>query len=373
MTQDRVAFANQLRGLAALSVVLIHYTVVYQVMRPAVAWVVAAPPYEGPLSPAAAWLFPPWFDAGAFGVALFFLISGFVIPFSLAGTTPWRFLAARALRIYPTFWAALLLEWCAMAASGAYWGRPVVFGWQAFVLNGLLVNTLVGASSVDWVSWTLSIEVKFYILMALLRPAILAHRVWPLLVVAALAAGFTAAATGGVLPAQLVSEAMYIVFMLAGTLFHYHFRSALSTAGLAVGCLALAGTAGLCWAIGPDAALWPNKPANYAYALVLFGAAYAARRRFRAAAVLDALAAISYPLYLVHSVLGFTLMSFVILALGVPYPLAAAGVFGVVCLVAAGLHSTIERASVQLGHRLRRVQQGPAPHRALLASRTRQN
>ena len=365
---ERIAFANQLRGLAALGVVVIHYTVVYQLMRPMVSWVVAAPPYEGPQSPLATWLFPPWFDAGAFGVAVFFLISGFVIPFSLAGTTRLRFLAARALRIYPTFWAGLLLQWGAVFASAAYWGRPVVFGWQVFVLNALLVNTLVGGPSVDFVSWTLCIEVKFYLLAAVLRPAIVAHRVWPLLLLAGLAVPFTLAASGR-LPAQLVDEAMYLVFMFAGTLFHYHYRGALGTGRLALCSLLLAGAAGLCWAIGPDAALWPNKPANYGYALAVFGLSYAMRRRFRQVPLLDWLAAISYPLYLVHAVLGFTVMSFLTAALGMPYPAAAVLAFATVTLAAAMLHRTVERLSLRTGHAITRPT--PTTAAALIANVTR--
>ena len=351
MKPGRVAFANQLRGLAALCVVLVHYTVVYQTMRPMVGWVVAAPDYDGPVAPIAHWIMPPWFDAGAFGVALFFLISGFVIPFSLAGTTRWRFLGARALRIYPTFWAGLALQYAAVAIGGTYWGRPIVFGWRVFLANGLLVNSLTGSPSVDLVSWTLCIEVKFYLLMALLRPLVLAQRVWPLMMVAALAVAVTLG-LGRVLPADLVTEAMYLAFMLAGTLFHYHYRGALGPAGLLAGCLAIAVAMELCWAIGPDAAVWPAKPANYGYALAVFGLCYALRGRFGRMRALDGLAAISYPLYLVHSVLGFTVMSFLTMALHWPYPAAAILAFAIVCLAATMLHWTIERASISAGHAL---------------------
>lgn len=44
MAAPRLVFANQLRGAAALAVVLVHYTVVVQVLRVDVSWVVAAPP-----------------------------------------------------------------------------------------------------------------------------------------------------------------------------------------------------------------------------------------------------------------------------------------------------------------------------------------
>ncbi len=52
----------------------------------------------------------PWFMPGPFGVALFFLISGLVIPFSFDRHRTGAFLLARLLRIYPTYLAALLIE-----------------------------------------------------------------------------------------------------------------------------------------------------------------------------------------------------------------------------------------------------------------------
>lgn len=367
---QRVAFANQLRGVAALCVVTIHYTVAYQLFRPDIAWVVAAPPLEGPVHAAAAWLFPRWFDAGAFGVALFFMISGFVIPFSLASTSRLGFLAARALRIYPTFWVALIIEWLAVAASAAYWHRPIVYGWPVFWRNALLINTLGDGISVDFVSWTLNVEMKFYLLVAALRPFVLAGRVWPLLLAAAAALAVTVWESGR-LPSLLVQEAMYAVFMLNGTLIHYHFRGWLSGWRLAAGCASLLGMAALCWVWGPARDLWPYKPANYAYAFGVFSLCYALRGRFRGSAWLDAFAAISYPLYLVHALLGFTIMSFLIGRFATPYPLAAVAALAVSVLTAVVLHRTVERASINAGRRvaLAWAQAGPGTPDALRRTR----
>ncbi len=95
---SKIIFANQLRGLCVLGVMLVHYTVVATYMRDAVAWVIAAPILPRPAFDVVGTVYPPWFDLGKFGVGTFFLISGFVIPFSLRRATPLRFLAARALR-----------------------------------------------------------------------------------------------------------------------------------------------------------------------------------------------------------------------------------------------------------------------------------
>jgi peptidoglycan/LPS O-acetylase OafA/YrhL len=48
-----------------------------------------------------------WF--GTFGVSLFFLITGFVIPISLARHNPITFLVNRVFRIYPAYLASLAI------------------------------------------------------------------------------------------------------------------------------------------------------------------------------------------------------------------------------------------------------------------------
>jgi peptidoglycan/LPS O-acetylase OafA/YrhL len=50
-----------------------------------------------------------YFDWGRFGVVLFFLISGFVIPYSFSGQAPLRkFVVSRLFRLYPAFWLSVL-------------------------------------------------------------------------------------------------------------------------------------------------------------------------------------------------------------------------------------------------------------------------
>ena len=354
---DKIVFANQLRGLAALCVVLVHYTVVYQYMRPLLSWVITAPPIEGPIPAFATWIYPWWFDLGAFGVALFFLISGFVIPFSLEKTSRLTFLLARGLRIFPTYWLALLIEWGTIYGFSRHWGKPIVFDRQTFLYNLALVHTTIGALGVDFVNWTLAIELKFYALMAILRPLIVRKMVWPLLAysVAAMALNLLQSRSVIHLPTQLVAESMYVVFMLPGTLFHYHFTRALSTWRLLLGCGAILAMAAACWKLGPIADQFPLKTLNYFHAFGVFAAAYAARRWFRRTRLLDLFADISYPLYLIHSLVGFSVMSYLILAWRVPYAISALAAFGLVVLIAWALHVSIERASISAGHRLARA------------------
>lgn len=105
---------------------------------------------------------------GVFGVALFFIISGFVIPFSVRRHfDPREFAVRRIMRIYPLVLAAFLL--CLLlGVSGVVprfasmlHARPVV--WAA---NLLLVQDLIGVRPFLNVTWTLILELGWYALFA---------------------------------------------------------------------------------------------------------------------------------------------------------------------------------------------------------------
>ncbi|MDQ6696885.1 MAG: acyltransferase family protein, partial [Actinomycetota bacterium] len=100
------------------------------------------------------------------GVAIFFVISGFLIyrPFAvanLAGARPMRtrsFLWRRLLRVVPAYWAALSFFWAIGAFSlGTHWWRYYLFiqiYWRNTVFHGILQ------------AWSLCTELTFYLLIA---------------------------------------------------------------------------------------------------------------------------------------------------------------------------------------------------------------
>ena len=363
----KIVFANQLRAVAALCVVLSHLAGVYILMGPLVGWITSSPvTHVG--EPAILHLTRvPDFNFGAFGVAVFFLISGFVIPFSLREYRSGAFLVARAFRIYPTLWAALFLEWLAVFAQSHLYGRPMAFHVRTYLWNGLLADTIIG-NNVDLVNWTLAIEVKFYILMAVLRPWVLAGRVAPLLAWSGFAIVVAAAEQHGLihLSTAFADEPMCIGFMLIGTVFHYHMTGRLGTASAFAAGTLLVALFLLCWRVGPIQNQIPSIPASYLDALALFLAAYVARTWFRSIRWLDALADISYPLYLTHSIIGYSVMTFVIVRFGLPYDAALPIAVVVVVPLAWLLHRWVEGPSLRAGKRLaRRLARGRAP--ALMA------
>jgi exopolysaccharide production protein ExoZ len=96
----------------------------------------------------------------AWGVELFFVISGFVVSHSLVQTPPGRFLALRLLRIYPAFWLAAAIVITLTLAVG---GKP-------FAPRLLPALTLLPVGGADYpltgVEWSLVYEVFFYTLLA---------------------------------------------------------------------------------------------------------------------------------------------------------------------------------------------------------------
>ncbi|TCK29937.1 peptidoglycan/LPS O-acetylase OafA/YrhL [Ancylobacter aquaticus] len=103
---------------------------------------------------------------GVFGVVLFFLISGFVIPLSVRGASDWQaFALRRVFRIYPlTLFAFALLATLMMlgvipsAASSSFY---------VWLMNLLLLQDFARVPALLGVTWTLPIEFAWYGLFGL--------------------------------------------------------------------------------------------------------------------------------------------------------------------------------------------------------------
>jgi peptidoglycan/LPS O-acetylase OafA/YrhL len=154
--RGRLAGLDGLRGLAALYVVVNHV------------FLRAFPGY--PVDHAPFWA--AWFIYGRFAVVVFIVLSGFSLALSPA-RHGWRldavsrFARRRARRILPAYWAALLfslaIAWLVVPPPGQ--GLPNA---KSVVVNGLLVQNLVGAPSPNRSFWSLAVEAQLYLLFPLL-------------------------------------------------------------------------------------------------------------------------------------------------------------------------------------------------------------
>lgn len=105
---------------------------------------------------------------GVFGVALFFFISGYVIPYSVR---KWSgvdaFAIRRFFRIAPAYYLTLALILALSLLVPAMWPHVVAATFKDWALNLTLAQDLVRSPTLLGVAWTLVIEVVWYGLFVL--------------------------------------------------------------------------------------------------------------------------------------------------------------------------------------------------------------
>jgi len=174
---SRLAWLDALRGFAALCVVFDHSTTL--VLRPLHNYL-----YQ-------------WLNFGQYGVFVFFLVSGYIIPASLERKGSIRgFWVSRAFRLYPLYLLAIVVSAVAYEMGygtlrgGQHHPLAAVASWL------LMIPNLLSGPNVPNVTWTLSYEMVFYLLLA----ALFSVRVHRHSGGYALACATVVLALGGILP-----------------------------------------------------------------------------------------------------------------------------------------------------------------------------
>ncbi|MFJ8107203.1 acyltransferase family protein [Streptomyces sp. NPDC096132] len=114
---------------------------------------------------------------GWLGVEFFFIISGFVICMSCWGRTPGQFTVSRLSRLFPAYWCAVLMVVAlVLAARMGHWPAATRIDPRTVLGNLTMVPGPLGLELVSGVSWTLWVEARFYLLMAVLLVFGLSYR-----------------------------------------------------------------------------------------------------------------------------------------------------------------------------------------------------
>ncbi|MFE7121023.1 acyltransferase family protein, partial [Streptomyces sp. NPDC057654] len=114
---------------------------------------------------------------GWLGVEAFFLISGFVICMSCWGRTPAQFAVSRIARLFPLYWAVVLLivaVGTVATLAGQRYGAPIDL--RTTLGNLTMIPSPLGLDFTAGVAWTLWVEARFYLLMGALTLIGLTYR-----------------------------------------------------------------------------------------------------------------------------------------------------------------------------------------------------
>jgi peptidoglycan/LPS O-acetylase OafA/YrhL len=287
---------------------------------------------------------------GWLGVELFFMISGFVICMSSWGRSVAQFAVSRVVRLYPAYWAAIVLTMAVLFI----WPNSQVPRAQLTdaAINLTMLQVGLGVRSVDAVYWSLWCELLFYALFAVVVWRGLTYRRAVMFCLAWIAASTAALATENGTASSLLSPD-YAPFFIAGIAFYLirRFGPNLILWLIVLGTFALGLRPSVAITTGAASRLVgrPVPVAGTVIVLAVFYLLMAAialghldRIRWRGLTVLGAM---TYPLYLLHEFIGW---SWLARLHNLPHWLALSLTLGALLLLSWLIHRFIERPAARV-------------------------
>lgn len=309
------------------------------------------------------WVFDPlrlMMHGGGLAVAMFFLVSGFVIVLVAQRETHRQFVVRRALRIFPPLWASivlLLLVYGAMMAAGvspSAGTHPVeqVLAlpnpWPSIATAMTLANYLLGTPAINSVAWTLAIEVLFYAAVALLLPLL---RTRPRTALGIAFAALTLLQLGrGAHPVLflLAVNGVYVTYLFLGSLIYFRWAGRIGNGFFALGTLAFWALflVGIARIVAQPPLQLADYGVSYAYAWLAFVVLLLLNDRMQLDRVTMFFSRISFSLYLNHGEIGLLVLSVLFPLLG--YTTALITTFVLVVALSAASYQWVEAPSQRL-------------------------
>ncbi len=279
-SKKRLLALDGLRGIAALTVVFYHYFHRYNGLYG----------HED--------LYTGWTARGNKGVELFFIISGFVIFWSLKNAkNAIDFVVFRFARLYPMYWAALIATFVTVSYFGLP-GRRV--SEDHFWGNFWMFHYFMDYKDVDGVYWTLRWELVFYFWMLVIYAAGLLNWIEYFLIACITV---TLLSSQGVLKFEDMTQHFfllkYISFFAMGICFYKIFSKEYNFLTVFTLFYALAVTP---WIFG-----WINFYIYVGITIIVF-LAIKDKLKILESTVLVFFGSISYALYLMHQNIGYVLI-----------------------------------------------------------------
>ncbi|UVK96607.1 acyltransferase [Pseudomonas sp. B21-048] len=297
MIKRRVKELDLLRFLAAFAVVIFHYA-----FRGYARGDMSTMPY--PLLAESA-------KYGYLGVELFFMISGFVILMTASSNNLKVFFISRVVRLYPAFLVCCTITFLITLAIG----QPrYTASFYQYIINMTLLSDLMGVPSIDGVYWSLFVEIKFYLMISILLGFKKIEKIETYLILWLLISAAAEAFTFEKMRSILITD--YSAYFIAGATFYIIWAKGFTKTRilLLTGALALASYTAIVWA-----ELLETKYSTEFNHLIVCGIIILffmtflliATNKTAAIGTLDwtTLGALTYPLYLLHQMIGFMIFN----------------------------------------------------------------
>lgn len=280
MRNSRLLELDALRGLAAIAVVFYHYFFRYDQLYG----------HSG--------IATDWTWLGQYGVHLFFIVSGFVIFWTLHRIRrPADFIVSRFSRLYPAYWAAAALTFLVIYFMGLP-GREISV--SSALKNVLMFHSYLGVPHIDGVYWTLTVELTFYFWMFAVYLSGYLEKAEFVFIPVLLLAVLKPDAIAEIEILQKLFILKYAPLFLAGICFYRLMEGRHQARSLAFLALSLTST------------LFIYSVAEFLVFTVLYGFFYLAvigKLPFLRAGFLVFVGSISYSFYLLHQNIGFVVLN----------------------------------------------------------------
>lgn len=368
--ENRIVFIDKLRAIATIFVLLGHFCFVFWYNNAAVASllhieergdiILTIPRIYGDIAIATE---EAKINLGMIGVGLFFLISGFVIPYSVknrGGSYKILFLIKRFLRIWPVYIVGFGVTFVSLEIYGRVMSGDWLFSVKDYLLQASLLRDFFEIPSLDGISWTLEIELKFYILFFILyilkcedNPKVITGIAVVVLIIQVLWNDANANAIYLLgekyyfFGCVFVNASMYMIFILMGLSLYQLYSSKWDLKIWAVVEQVLL----VCFlAAIPHSSLEPLRDKiiiNYGISLALFLNMYMLRRTVTHNKVTKFFADNSFSIYILHGVNGYILLT-IFYDVGIPMYINLSLVIMIVLTVSWLFHQYVEKPIGQL-------------------------
>lgn len=323
--KQQIWFIQALRGASALTVMISHLVFMFYTGGAAGFELLLIPKRIdcSPVIYLATLMGKARFSLGNFGVVLFFLITGFVATIArkpIGGG--YKYLIKRILRVYPLYIIGFSITFYLIRLYTSWRGIAFPYSMSDYLVQASLLRDWFWKASIDGVSWTLEAQLKFYVLIAFLFRKLKYESIRSLSFVS-----IALTIPCIVLPLMynaiwqlwapllnisraIVFSAPWLIIMLVGVCFYNYHKEKWSVKQLIVSLSLLMACfyAGIYF--GTKNETWLIFFVSPSAALLVFCIVFLFRKVIPYCRFFDFFGKISYPLYIIHGLNGYILMTF---------------------------------------------------------------